>query len=156
MVAVGTLSLHLPSGFILELSNCYYVPALCKNIISGSCLLKNGYSFKSENKGCSIYMREFFYCHFPMRDGLFILNHEGETHIHNREAKRQKPNEMNSTYLWHCRLGHIGHKHMKKLHQDGLLESLDFESVDTCEACLMGKMTRTPFTGFNKRASDLL
>ena len=37
--AVGTLLIHLPSGFILELSNCYYVPALCKNIISGSCLL---------------------------------------------------------------------------------------------------------------------
>ena len=34
VVAVGTMPLHLPSGLILELSNCYYVPALCKNIIS--------------------------------------------------------------------------------------------------------------------------
>ena len=48
-------------------------------------------------------------------------------------------NELNTTYLWHCHLGHIGHKRMKKLHRDGLLTSFDFESFDTCEACLMGK-----------------
>ena len=49
-----------------------------------------------------------------------------------------------ATYLWHCRLGHIGVKRMKNLHADGLLESLDYESFDTCEPCLMGKMTKTP------------
>ena len=27
------------------------------------------------------------------------------------------------------------------------LESLDYESFDTCEPCLMGKMTKTPFSG---------
>jgi hypothetical protein len=45
---------------------------------------------------------------------------------------------------------------MKKLHNDGLLGSMDFESVDTCEPCLLGKMTRTLFTGLVERASDLL
>ena len=51
---------------------------------------------------------------------------------------------------------HIGVKHMKKLHADGLLESLDYESFDTCEPCLMGKMTKTPFSGIMERANDLL
>jgi hypothetical protein len=45
---------------------------------------------------------------------------------------------------------------MKKLYQDGLLESLDFESFDTCEACLMGKMAKTPFNVYVERASGLL
>src|ERR1041385_6611770 len=45
---------------------------------------------------------------------------------------------------------------MKTLHDDGLLESLDFGSLDTCEPCLMGKMTRTPFNGTMQRAEDLL
>jgi hypothetical protein len=53
-------------------------------------------------------------------------------------------------------LGHIGVKHMKKLHTDGLLESLDYESFETCEPCLIGKMTKTPFFGTMERASDLL
>jgi hypothetical protein len=45
---------------------------------------------------------------------------------------------------------------MKKLHDDGLLESLDYESLDACEPCLMGKMTKTPFSRTMERATDLL
>src|SRR3954462_3098691 len=45
---------------------------------------------------------------------------------------------------------------MKKLHSDGLFESLDFESFDTCEPCLMGKMIKTPFSRIMERAADLL
>ncbi|KAK1666315.1 hypothetical protein QYE76_054474 [Lolium multiflorum] len=124
VIAVGTLPLHLPSGLVLSLNNCYFVPVLSMNIISGSCL---------------------------MQDDL----DSSDTHIHNIDAKRIKLND-NSTYMWHCRLGHIGVKRMKKLHTDGLLESLDFESLDRCEACLMGKMTKTPFSGIMERATDLL
>ena len=45
---------------------------------------------------------------------------------------------------------------MKKLHVDGLLESLDYESFDACEPCLMGKMTKTPFSGIMERTTNLL
>ena len=79
-----------------------------------------------------------------------------DTHIHNIEAKRCKVNNDSATYLWHCRLGHIGVKRMKKLHADGILKSLDYESLDACEPCLMGKMTKTPFSGTMERATDLL
>ncbi|KAK1691795.1 hypothetical protein QYE76_008492, partial [Lolium multiflorum] len=125
------------------------------NIISGSCLMQDGYSFKSENNGCSIFMNNIFYGRAPQKNGLFLDLDSSDTHIHNIDAKRIKLND-NSTYMWHCRLGHIGVKRMKKLHTDGLLESLDFESLDRCEACLMGKMTKTPFSGMMERATDLL
>ena len=65
--------------------------------------------------------------------------------------KDEKVYNDSVTYLWHCRLGHIGVKRMKKLHADGFLESLD-----ACEPCLMGKMTKTPFSGTMERATDLL
>jgi hypothetical protein len=64
--------------------------------------------------------------------------------------------ELIAAYLWHCRLGHIGVKCMKKLYCNGLLESLYYESFETCELCLMGKMTRTPFYGTMERVTDLL
>jgi hypothetical protein len=38
VLAISTNSLSLPSGLVLELNNCYFVPALNKNIISVSCL----------------------------------------------------------------------------------------------------------------------
>ena len=79
-----------------------------------------------------------------------------DRHIHNIEAKRCKVNNDSATYLWHRRLGHIGVKRMKKLHKDGILESLDYESVDACEPCLMGKITKTPFSETMERATDLL
>jgi hypothetical protein len=56
----------------------------------------------------------------------------------------------------HCHLGHINEKHIERLHKDGLLSSFDFESFDTCESCLLGKMTKAPFTGQSERVSDLL
>ena len=72
------------------------------------------------------------------------------------KAKRYKFNNDSANYLWHCRLGHIGVKRTKKLHIDGLLEPLYYESLGTCESCLMGKMTKTPFSGTMERATDLL
>src|SRR4051812_24815999 len=74
VIAVSTLPLHLPSGLVLYLNNCYLVPVLSMNIISVSCLLRDGYLFKSENNGCSIYMSNMFNAHAPMIDGLFLLN----------------------------------------------------------------------------------
>ena len=52
--------------------------------------------------------------------------------------------------------GHIRVKRMKKLHKDGLSESLGYESFDACEPCLFGKMTKTPFSGTMERDTDLL
>ena len=45
---------------------------------------------------------------------------------------------------------------MKKLHKDGFSKSLGYESFDACEPCLLGKMTKTPFSRTMERASDLL
>ena len=100
-------------------------------------------------------MNKTFYGHTPNVDGLLNLDRD-DTHIHNVDDKRCKVDNDSATYLWHCRLGHIGVKRMKKLHADGLLESLDYESFDACEPCLMGKMTKTPFSRTMERASDLL
>jgi hypothetical protein len=90
----------------------------------------------------------------PM-DGLLNLDCSS-THVNNRDAKRCKVDNDSPTYLWHCRLGYIGVKRMKKLHADGLLESFDYESLDTCVPCLMGKMSKTPLSGTMERATNLL
>ena len=98
-------------------------------------------------------MNRAFNGHTPNENSLLDLD-RSDTHIHNIDAKRCKVDS--ATYLWHCHLGHIGVKCMKKLHADGLLEALDYESFDTCEPCLMGKMTKTPFYETMERATDLL
>ena len=152
---VGTIQLHLSSGFIMELNNCYFVPSLSRNIVSPSCLMKDGYSFASKDNGCVIFKNDMFVAFASIVNGIFILNLD-DAPVCNISAKRPRLNELSPTYMWHCRLVHISENHMKRLHSDGLLTSFDFESYETCEACLLGKMTKAPFTGFPERASDLL
>ena len=76
--------------------------------------------------------------------------------IYNIDAKRFKSNDLNPTYFWHCRLGHANEKRILKLYQDGIIHSFGLESFETCESCLLGKMTKPPFAGHSERASDLL
>ena len=113
-------------------------------------LLQYGYSFKSNNNCCSIYMNKTFYGHTPNVNCLLNLDCSN-THLHNIDAKRCKVDNDSATYLWHCRLGHIGVMCTKKLHADGLLDSLD-----AVEPCLMGKMTKTLFSRTMEQATDLL
>src|SRR4051812_36040466 len=91
-MSIDTLRLILPSGLILILNNCCYVAVLSMNIVSGSCLMQDHYSFKSETTGCSIYNNNVFYVHAPVCNGLFLMDLEyHDSHINNIEEKRLKP-----------------------------------------------------------------
>ena len=86
-------------------------------------------------------MNKTFNGHTHKVNGLLNLD-RSDTHIHNIDVKICKVDNDSATYLWHCHLGHISVKRMKKLHADGLLESLDYESFDTCKPCLMALQKR--------------
>ena len=58
-------------------------------------------------------MNKTFYGHTPNVNGLLYLD-RSDTHVHNIDAKRQIVDNDSATYMWHCRLGHIGVKRMKK------------------------------------------
>ncbi|GJT12407.1 retrotransposon protein, putative, ty1-copia subclass [Tanacetum coccineum] len=75
--------------------------------------------------------------------------------IYNVSNKRVTHN-LDSTYLWHCRLAHISKKRIEKLQHDEILKSTDDESFDQCVSCLSGKMTRKSFPHCPERAMDLL
>jgi hypothetical protein len=87
VLTVGTMKLHLPSGFIMELNNCYFVPSLSRNILSPSCLIKDGYSFVSGNNGCVISKDNMFVACASIVNGLFVLNLD-DSPICNISAKR--------------------------------------------------------------------
>jgi len=153
-LAVGTYLLNLPSGILITSENCYYVPAISRNIIYVSCLNKYGFCFPIKDKCCYVYLDNILYANAIMINGLYTL--DLDMPIYNIDAKRMKHNELNPTYLWHCRLGHINENRISKLHKDGILDSFDFESYETCQSYLLGKMRKTPFTSQGDRASDIL
>ena len=85
VIAVGTLPLHLPSGLVLDLNNCYLVFALSVDMI-GLCLSQYGYSFK-ENNGYSVYLNNTFNGLAPKMNGLLNLD-RSDTHVHAKKDIR--------------------------------------------------------------------
>ncbi|GJR71161.1 retrotransposon protein, putative, ty1-copia subclass [Tanacetum coccineum] len=65
-------------------------------------------------------------------------------------------NELDKSKLWHSRLGHVNKKRIAQLQKDGVLESFEFKSDDVCESCLLGKMTKSPFTRSCERCEGIL
>ncbi|GKC90332.1 putative RNA-directed DNA polymerase [Tanacetum coccineum] len=158
--AIGSFDLILPSGMILVLYNCHFSPTITRGVISLSRLWDNGFRPKfMDNGAISVSKENIVYFNAFPHDGIFEIdmhNHmSNERSIYTCSNKKTKHN-LDSTFLWHCRLGHINKKRIEKLQHDGLLESIDAESFDTCVSCISGKMARKPFTYVSERVDDLL
>ena len=68
----------------------------------------------------------------------------------------QKGGDKASWLTWHRRLGHLHHRGMKYLQNDpavamNIIGAVHPITMEKCEDCIMGKMTRFPFkTGSTK------
>ncbi|GJS53857.1 putative RNA-directed DNA polymerase [Tanacetum coccineum] len=157
--AIGSFDLVLPNGLVICLDNCHYAPTITRGVVSVSRLVDNGFVQCFTDYGISVSKNGVLYFNVVPRNGIYEIDmHDlvpNVNSIYNVSNKRVKHN-LDSTYLWHCRLAHINKKRIKQLQQDGLLKSTDDESFDQCESCLSGKMTKKPFPHSNERAKDLL
>ncbi|GJS06364.1 retrotransposon protein, putative, ty1-copia subclass [Tanacetum coccineum] len=145
---------------VLVLDNCHFAPSITRGVISLSHLWDNGFLHKfTDNGAISISKNNVFYFNAIPRDGIIKIdmhNHvSNERSIYTCSNKKSKHN-LDSTFLWHCRRIHINKKRIAKLQHDGLLKSMDDESLDVCVSCISGKMARKPFTHASERADDLL
>ena len=155
VIAIGTYVLNLPSGLCFNLDNCFYVPALTKNVISVSYLNKKGFHLNFCDNGYYIMLNDVFYAGGTLSNGIYILDMSNPI-LNINDSKRQKGDNLKSAFLWHYRLGHINETYMAKLHKSGSLGSFDYESFDTCESCLLGKMTKFPFKRKGEQAGGPL
>ena len=97
--AVGTYVLKLPSGKILELENCYYMPKVIRNIVSIPLLLKQGYVMDVTSTGCSIMLSNEIICSGIFNNGILTLSLDNSVFNVNNKRKRDS---FNDTLLWHC------------------------------------------------------
>ncbi|GKA11044.1 retrotransposon protein, putative, ty1-copia subclass [Tanacetum coccineum] len=130
--SIGSFDLVLPNGLVICLDNYFGISVSKNNVHYFNVIPSNG-----------IY-------EIDMHNLVPNVNS-----IYNVSTKRAKHN-LDSTYLWHCRLAHISKKRIEKLQHEGLLKSTDDESFDQCVSCLSGKMTRKSFPHRPERATDLL
>ncbi|GJT71333.1 retrotransposon protein, putative, ty1-copia subclass [Tanacetum coccineum] len=134
-----------------------------KQVGSGSSLVhhlvENGFVQRFTDFGILVSKNNVHYFNAIPSNGIYEIDMHNlvpnVNSIYNVSTKRAKHN-LDSTYLWHCRLAHISKKRIEKLQHEGLLKSTDDESFDQCVSCLSGKMTRKSFPHRPERATDLL
>ena len=154
---LGTCHLPMPSRHLILLDKVLHFPSAIRNIVSIPILTKCNYEFHFINNKCNIYYLNKFFGIALNVNGLYVLqmneNHNKELNTITTKRPRDNPN---SKFLWHLRLGHIGDKRISKLEKEGMLPSLGLGPYPTCESCLKGKMTKSPFVGQNERAKETL
>ena len=92
-------------------------------------------------------------------DGLYFLNDIMENNCLVGEDNSvvrniNGHNNCSESYLWHLRLGHISKNRIKRLISSGIL-NFKWEDYGICEACIMGKMTRSPFPKASRSTEQL-
>ena len=143
---VGTFRLILSSGHVLDLEETFYVPSLRRNLISISRLLPFGYDVNFRDSGCDVNIHGESVGSALLVDDLFRLildvSYEkflsGVSSSHNvllASAKRSRI-FLQSSMLWHQRLGHISKEKLHSLVKKGVLGPLDFSDFSTCLDCI--------------------
>ncbi|GKD10350.1 putative reverse transcriptase domain-containing protein [Tanacetum coccineum] len=151
--AIRSFDLTLPSGVIIVLANYHYAPSITKGVVSLSRLVNNGYIHTFTNYGIYISKYNVFYFNVIPRDGIFEIDmHDLILNVSNKRAKRS----LDSTYLWHCHLGHINKKRIEKFQHDGSCDPLMMNLLINFQSCISKKMARKPFPHQKERAKDLL
>ncbi|GKA96813.1 retrovirus-related pol polyprotein from transposon TNT 1-94 [Tanacetum coccineum] len=157
--AIRSFDLVLPSGLIIVLDNCHYAPTITRGVVSIPCLVNNGYIHTFTNYGISVLKDNVFYFNAIPCDGIYEIdmhnlypNVSSMFNVSNKKAKHM----LDSSYLWHCLLGHINKKRIDKLHRDGILQLTHDESLEKCKSCIFGNIARKPFPHQVEKAKDLL
>ncbi|GJY48644.1 retrotransposon protein, putative, ty1-copia subclass [Tanacetum coccineum] len=135
--AIRTYHLELPSGLVIVLNNCHYAPSITRGVISVSRLFDDGFINRfDENNVISVLKNNLVYFMAVPRDGIFEIDmscsNTNDSFMYAITNKRAKIN-LDSSLLWHCRLGHISKKRIEKLQHDRLLNSINIESLGNQE-----------------------
>ena len=96
-LAIEFFSLSLPTRLVLELSNCYFILNITKNIIFISYLVTDDFTFEIRNKRILIFRNKIFFGSANVINKIYILNMQSL--ILNIETKRAKLNNTIDSYL---------------------------------------------------------
>ena len=136
---IGDIELKMTSGKTLILKEVRHVPEVRRNLVSGVCLVNQGYKVVLESNLVVITRNDVFIGKWYVSDGLFKLNVVFE-------VNKVSPLVLNveSCDTWHGRLGHISMKKMKRMMDLELIPKSHVDFKKKCEICVQAKQTRKP------------
>ncbi|GJZ98137.1 zinc finger, CCHC-type containing protein [Tanacetum coccineum] len=124
-------------------SDIYYIPNLRSNILSLGQLTEIG---------CKIIMDGDKLTLYDKHKKLLIKVERSKNRLYSIRLQIEAPicllaNVDNQAWLWHARLGHLNFDDINKMTRKGLVIGIPRinHAGQICDACLLGKHSRTPF-----------
>ena len=155
MESIGTCSLVLDNGYVLDLWMSFYIRSFFRNLILASRLIPLGCSFKFSDCTFSWFCKSELIGNGILSNGLFSINLQYNVVLHTHIGNKRCIMNEDSSNLWHWRLGHIFIDRIKILINEKVLNTLDFADFDTYIDCIKGKQTNK-FKKGAKRSTDML
>ena len=144
----GTVEVKMSSGKMMILTNAFHVPDIKKNLVSANLLCKSGVKAIRESDKLIL-----------SKNGIFV----GKGYATNDMYKLSIINKevfgcayiVDSSYLWHARLGHLNFKYLKFMSKHGMI-SYKHDDEKKCEICIQAKMTKKPFSKLDRKTIQCL
>jgi hypothetical protein len=150
--AVGDIHLELDTGFIIVLRDVLYVPSLHRNLISVSCLDKDGYTCLFGDGRCLIECNDTVISIAFRKNDLYLISlRESVNSVCDNNAnvfsstlanRKRKRTQDASSKLWHCHLGHILRGRIERLIKNEILPPLEFSDLEQCIECIKGRFIK--------------
>ncbi|KAM2646847.1 hypothetical protein TB1_000158 [Malus domestica] len=108
---------------------------------------------------CTLSLNGHIISHGNMIEGLFHLETSCGMHCiesGNTSKPKRARQEVNQEKMWHLKLRQVSLDKINKTSKNGYFRPLVNDQMGTCECCLKGKMTKSPFTGRGKCSAEIL
>ncbi|KAL2249805.1 UNVERIFIED_CONTAM: Retrovirus-related Pol polyprotein from transposon TNT 1-94, partial [Sesamum indicum] len=151
VLGIGSVDLKFPSGRILSLKRVHHVPTVRTNIISGSVIVREGCELVFKFNKVVIQQFGIFVGKGYLDDGLFKVR------VDNNKIDVSDSIILNveSSTLWHSRLGHLNFNSIKRMMNLNLIPSQNIERNHKCQVCVEAKQVRKPYQSI-ERDSEIL
>ncbi|KAG6590647.1 Gag-Pol polyprotein [Phytophthora cinnamomi] len=131
------------------LTNVWHIPKLSRNLFSVGRFTKDVGPVTFESDGCFTETKGLKW-KLGAREGkgLFKLSMTPVTPDEANVASSKDRKGDTTSYLWHLRLGHIGHGGLDAIVKKGYGSGIDMTSVkqwELCDGCSLGKQTRVSY-----------
>ncbi|KAD3067463.1 hypothetical protein E3N88_35343 [Mikania micrantha] len=133
-------------------TNVYYIPSLCNNILSLGQFDEGGNKIVINNGVLWMYERS----------GATLMKvKRGPNRLYKIKLQTVLPtfflSKMDDTaWLWHARLGHINFETLRRMTKEGMADGLPIidHKSELCKACLAGKHRRSPFPAHSTHRAE--
>ena len=152
----GKVILKMTSGKELTLNDVLHVPEIRKNLVFGSLLSKKGFKLVFVLDNFILTKNGMYVGKGYMSNELFKMNVMTIVPpIKNINKNTSSAYMLESSNVWHGRLGHVNYNTLRRLINMECLPKFKIDPYHKCEICVESKLARTYFQSIERSSEPL-